>query len=115
MNARPRGDAIKKLDSLGERIMEHIVKVSIFPDHASVKHWQSELDAWKNRLIIYNKAKSGSQNYTPEILFEAIYENHGDKFPTLDMLESYGQHNALVDIDAIKMAVVAFSEAVMKG
>lgn len=113
MNAsRKRNSALDKLEEFRFIILEHILKLSLLPEHDSCRHWQQEINSYAKRLRKYNKGKSGKPNFTNELLWEYLWEDQSDELP-LGFLESYGVTQVNLQLNDIKEKIQSFILAVL--
>lgn len=69
-----RKKAMKTLDDLQELIAEHLILIfSASHDSLNISGWQNELNAWRETLVRRNAGKSGSDNFSRDILYKALW------------------------------------------
>lgn len=73
-HAFTRAKAMKTLDAYQEPIAEHLILLfSAKPNSPDISGWQGELNAWRRQLVRRNVGKSGSKNFTREVLVNALW------------------------------------------
>ena len=114
MAARNKNHAIDKLSDMAAVILEHIIKLQMYPNHSSARHWQAELDAWAGKLVRYHRGKSGNVNFKPKDFMQCIYEERIDDSPVLSIMAIYGPVQDQPDLEKLKKLVEEFGNKVIK-
>ncbi len=112
MNARHKSEALHKLESLSAIILDHILKVVLYPHHDAVRHWQAELDAFASKLQKFNAGKSGKPNFSEALIMEYIYSDRIVDIG-LEWIETYGPTEKPLDMNEVKASVRAFSAKIL--
>ena len=110
--ARHRSVALEKLLELRSVILEHLIKISVMPDHDAVRHWQKELHSYQTRLARYHKGKGAKPNFTAELMWEYVWEDQIDELP-MGFVEEYGLRDVRLNFEDLKERVRAFINGVL--
>ena len=88
-----RSHAESKITELGMPMLEHILKIYLFPDASYVKGWTKEIRGWYRHILNYatslKKGKKFSASDVKDLLYDDMYEFNISKLQDLvtDMVE----------------------------
>lgn len=112
--ARSKNEAIEKLSSFADVILEHLIKLQCYPKHSSAVHWQAELDSWAKRLSRFHRGKGG-KNYKLSDFVWCIYEERAGDSPVIALIETYGPLQKPINPEKLKKMAEDFGRKVMNG
>lgn len=105
-------EAIEQLSTLSPVILEHLVKLLLYPKSSSVKHWEAELDAWIKLLTRYHRRKGGGNFRLSDFVYCIYQESLADR-PVMAIIEAHGPAQSQIDGKKIRRMVEDFGRKVM--
>lgn len=70
-HAKSRSDIFNTLENSADQLVGHLVKIAMFQDNGSLKHWRDELGGFVNRIP---KMKGKNQLPSKEFIYQALTE-----------------------------------------